>query len=254
MKITSLKTESKLLGKNVIKISNWKSIHEIIESEHRLISDFDPCYAYCEVNATDLISIHALEEFGYRFSEFRVSGVLRTSESEISTSSFYPYIAEIITEKKHYNRAVEILQESHDDDRFSNDPQIGKDFAKNRVIENLKKSFKSWPNEFLLGIFNSHTNELVAFRTGAFLSRVDAQYYQYAIEKGRNFDHTADMLEVFTIAFLQQRGIENIYSVSTGFNIQELNRLNQNHGFSMVSGKILLRKVFTGEGVLQKQL
>jgi hypothetical protein len=89
-----------------------------------------------------------------------------------------------------------------------------------------------------------HPEGLVAFRSGVITSSVDAQYYQYAIEKGRNFVNISEMLEVFTIEFLKQKGIENIYSVSTGFNIQEINRLSQSHGFKMVSAKLLLRKVF----------
>ena len=239
LKHKRLQAESKLLNKNVIKLSAWKEITEII----RFIPE-EPSYVYCELDATDLVSIHALEEAGFRFSEFRVSSILKTDDSEISIRPFYPFVAEIITEKTQFNSAVKILQEAYDDDRFSTDPLIGKEFAKKRVIENLKKSFKSWPNEFLLGIFNSHTDELVAFRSGAIIQKTEAWLYQYGIAPASPFHHTADMVEAFTIHFLKEMGVVHIHAVSTGFNIPELNRLTQNHGYKMVSSYVLLRKVF----------
>ena len=94
LKHKRLQAESKLLNKNVIKLSAWKEITEII----RFIPE-EPSYVYCELDATDLVSIHALEEAGFRFSEFRVSSILKTDDSEISIRPFYPFVAEIITEK-----------------------------------------------------------------------------------------------------------------------------------------------------------
>ncbi len=244
MKSTLLKTESKLLGKNVIKLSAWKSLREIIESETKLITDFDPCYVYCEVDATELISIHALEQAGYQFSEFRIKSTLNTSESEYSTRAFYPFLAEIINEKTILEEAIKTLNQNPCDDRFSNDPFIPSDFTAKRNVHNLKKSFRSWPKEFLLGIFNSHTEELIAFRSGAILNKTEAQLFQYGIANTSDFHHTADMLEAFTIQHLKEQGIQYIHAVSTGFNIPELNRLTQNHGFKMVSSQVILRKVF----------
>jgi len=95
----------------------------------------------------------------------------------------------------------------------------------------------------LLGVFNTNTDELVAFRSGSFMSDVEALYYQYGVGTGFELDHMASMLEVFTIDFLKQRGIRIINAVSTGYNTIELNRLLMN-GFKINQSTLMMRKVF----------
>lgn len=240
MKTKTLSLESKLLQAPVIKLENWVSMNELTAFNPSEL----PAYVYCELNATELASIHQLEQAGYQFSEFRIKSTLNTSEAEYSTRAFYPFVAEIINEKAILEEAIKILEQNPCDDRFSNDPFIPSDFTSKRNIHNLKKSFRSWPKEFLLGIFNSHTEELIAFRSGAIFNKTEAQLFQYGISTNSDFHHTAEMLEAFTIQHLKEQGIQYIHAVSTGFNIPELNRLTQNHGFKMVSSQVILRKVF----------
>jgi hypothetical protein len=245
MQTKTLRTETKLLGFDVIKLENWKTIDDIIS-----FVPSQPSYVYCELPATNLNDIHQLEKAGYQFSEFRIKSTLNTADSEYSTRAYYPFIAEIINEKTILTQAISLLSQNTCDDRFSNDPTIGQEFAMNRPvrrggnIHNLKKSFRSWPTEFLLGIFNTHTPELIAFRSGKILNQYEAQLFQYAIQPTADFNHTADMLEAFTIQHLKEQGIQHIHAISTAFNIPELNRLTQHHGFKMVSSHVLLRKVF----------
>lgn len=239
MKTSMQQLESKLLGMPVIKISGFSGTDEIINW-----CPDSAAYVYCELPATDLVAIHALENAGFRYSEFRIKSTLNTDVATYSTRAYFPFVAEIITEKVVCDQAISMLNQNPCDDRFSNDPLLNKNFSAQRNAHNLKKSFRSWPNEFLLGIFNTHTLELVAFRSGAVFNKTEAHLYQYGIASSNNFDHTADMMEAFTIEYLKQQGIKYIHAVSTGFNIPELNRLTQNHGFKMVSSHIILRKMF----------
>ena len=71
--------------------------------------------------------------------------------------------AEILHSGEHLDQAIQFLLNAHDDDRFSNDPLLEVQFSKRRVVENLRKSYHSWPDEFLPGMFNARTNELIAF-------------------------------------------------------------------------------------------
>lgn len=210
-----------------------------------MLTKAKPAYVYCEVPATDLNSIHILEEAGYRFSEFRVASMLKTEQAEDVTRGLYPYVSDIIAEKQQLKRAIDILLDTDDDDRFSKDPLVDITFSKDRVVKHLKKSYRSWPKEFLLGVFNAHTEELIAFRSGAIINKTEAMLFQYGISSNSNFHHTADMLEAFTIQYLKEQGIQYIHAISTGFNIPELNRLSQNIGFKMVSSQVVLRKVFS---------
>jgi len=52
------------------------------------------------------------------------------------------------------------------------------------------------------------------------------------------------MLEAFTLDFLKKKGIQIVYAVSTGFNIEELNRLIKHHDFSIQSSTVILRKAY----------
>ena len=241
LKIKKLHTESGLLEYDVIKLDNWSTIDEVVNFK----PDTTPAYVYCELSATDLSCIHKLEKAGYHFSEFRLLSSLRTTENDYNTKGLYPFKAEIITEKEILDKAIHILSHNSCDDRFSNDPFLKKDYAVERNTQNLRKSFNSWPGEFLLGIFNAQTSELIAFRSGAIYKKTDAYLFQYGVTVHADFNHHADMLEAFTIHYLKEQGVQFIHAVTTGFNIPELNRLTQNHGFKVVSSRVLLRKIFT---------
>jgi hypothetical protein len=243
MQINILKTESKLMGRNMLRIKDWETADEILVGENAILEKYNPAYIYLEVDATDLVSIHKFEAGGYNFSEFRIRCQLITTNLDTTTRSFFPFVSRLIGEEDDFNKAQVILVESRHDDRFSNDPLIGVTFSNDRLKKNLKKSFTTYPKEFLLGVINSNTNELVAFRSGSFMSDVEAHYYQYGIGSGFERAHMASMLEVFTIDFLKQRGIRIINAVSTGYNTIELNRLLMN-GFKINQSTLLMRKVF----------
>lgn len=243
MKITVLPLESHLLGGNVIKLRDWDSAGEIIAAEKEIISRHTPVYIYCEVPATALSTIHQLEAAGYRFSEFRIHSTLNTDDTEIFTRHLYPYEARLIGDEEELENAIKMLQNAKQDDRYSRDPLLDPAFSAKRNIANLRKSFSNFRDEFLLGMFNSQTNEMLAFRSGGYLSKSEAHYYQYAVSPNHDFAHIAGMLEVFTIAFLKQKGVKLIHNISTGFNISELNRMITNHDFVIIANHVLLRKL-----------
>lgn len=244
MKISVLKLESKLLKRKVLRLSNWVEISELLQVESGLLHKYQPAYIYCELPATDLISIHTLEQAGYRFSEFRVQTLLQTEEVVDVGSVIFPYKADFTADKTHLRLARKMLLAQRDDDRFSSDPLIGVEFAKKRVVRNLEKSFRRFPNEFVVGLFHIQTDELLAFRTGAFLSQSEVHYYQYGVAQGREPDHTANLLESLSIALLRQHGVSIIHAITTGYNITELNRLTRNHGFKMIGSTVMMRKMF----------
>lgn len=244
MKINILKAESALFGQNIIQLENWNTVEEIIVAEKETLKKYKPSYIYCQVIATNIQAIQQLEELGFSFNEFRIKSMMHTDDYSISAGSFYPFYAEPITEKNDLEKAVKILLSNRQDDRFSNDPVLNRNFSRKRIEANLRKSFKLNHKEFLIGLFNDQRDELVAFRSGAFLSKNEAHYYQYGVHPGFDFDHTAKMLEAFAIDYLISKNIKIIYAISTGFNTDELNRLLKNYDFRVVSTQVLMRKVY----------
>jgi hypothetical protein len=243
MKLQKLTLESKLYGNDMYKIIDWASIDDIIEVEKNLINQTNLTYLYCEIDSTDLQTIHAVENFGYHFSEFRVISSFKLNDLDIGKSSLYPYYAELITDNKNYTRAKKMLSDMNADDRFSKDPALGQNFSLTRRINNLNKSFKHWPKEFLVGIFNQQSDDLIAFRSGALLSKKEAYFYQYGVNNDKNHDHTCEILDSLTLIFLKELNIEFVHAVSTGFNTEELNRLINLFNFKVVSSKVLMRKI-----------
>jgi hypothetical protein len=244
MKIKLLELETELLGANVIRLDDWESAAEIVGAEADLISDYNPFYVNCEVEATDLSTIHTLEQNGYTFSELRIYSMLRTEQVDDVTRSFYPYVAKSISDESDLENAIAMLAAANADDRFSNDPVIGKEIAKERMIRNLQKSFHAQPKEFLLGVYNDQTKELVAFRSGLLMSRSEACYYQYGVTPSKDFNHTASMLESFAITHLKNIGIKLIHCITTGFNISELDRFIRDYCFKVKASRVMMRKIF----------
>ena len=170
MKIIVREPESTIFPGTVIQLVEWNEINEITLFEKHALDKYKPFYIYCEVESTRMSEIQKLEKFGYGFVEFRVQSCLNLSDIEISTKSLFPYKAGIIGNESELKEVVSILISNPCDDRYSNDHYIGKSRAKKRNIENLRKSFSSFPEEFLLGIYNSHSNKIIAFRSGRIIS------------------------------------------------------------------------------------
>jgi hypothetical protein len=87
MEINILRAESDLLGFPVIKLSEWESVQDIIEHEPTIPGNYQSAYVYCQLNATDLKSIHYLENSGYHFSEFRVHRSIFTKHRNLFARS-----------------------------------------------------------------------------------------------------------------------------------------------------------------------
>jgi len=244
MKIHLLNEDSALLARAVIRLDDWTDPEELQHAEKEIRAGHCRAYLYTSVPATNSSLIHRLEEQGYQFSEFRIKSLYKADGTAESTRTLYPWRADLIGDDELFAKAQALLTATAGDDRFACDETLPASFSQSRNHSHLLKSYKSWPDEFLLGVVHAQTNELIAFRSGAFLSKTEAHYYQYAVSPDLDFTHTAGMLDAFAVEFLQNRGIQFIHAVSTGFNIAELNRLILQSGFRIVSSDVIMRKVF----------
>lgn len=237
-------SESKLFNGNIIRITEWENPEEIIASERDIIDEYNPLYIFLSIDANNIGTIQHLENQGYGFSEFRIHSLLQIGNNFEATEAPYPYRLELLGDGEHLLRAQKMLEDQLPDDRFFNDPLMDKEIARNREMINLEKSFNSWPKEFILGLFNIQTNKLIGFRSGAFRSEKEVDYYLYGIGKSFDKQQFSQMLDRLSISFLYQRGVRFIHSVTTGFNTHELNRLIKHHGFKVETTEVILRKVF----------
>lgn len=244
MKLDMLSTESAILGGTVIQLSEWKSAAELVAAEPQWISEYHPLYVFCKVSSTDLGAVQTLEQAGFGFSEFRIYSQLHIQKDYSGYEAFYPYKLIQLVEKEQLKQAQKLLLNNRPDDRFFHDPLLKQALSREREIRNLEKSFQSYPSEFLLGLYNTTTGKLVAFRSGAIRQKHNADYYLSAIAPGVDKKHFAEILDHSCISYLHTRGVSHINAVSTGFNIDELNRLTLKHNFRIQSTEVIMRKVY----------
>lgn len=237
-----LKSESKLLGLNVVQVLDFEE-NTLIKEVDLLIEKLKPCYIFVEIPSSKLNTIHLFETLNFQFIEFRVKAELKTELFDINPASLYPYAIKEISDKKDVKLIENYLQENPMDDRFSTDPllNVNKDSAK-RNIYNIQKSFNS-KDEFLLGVYNSYTNELISFISGSYTSRNIAFLFQKGILDKTSPARQEEILNILSIDFLKNRGIDYIDVVSTGFNINELNLYLNQHKFIIQSSSVILRLI-----------
>lgn len=236
--------ESELFGGDVVLLEDWDSVEEIVNIETELVEQYKPLYVYCAVNSADIKSIQFLESHGYQFSEFRFRSWLPLNGISEGSNKSYPYEVRLVGDNPDLDICKDILKSSAPDDRFFNDPKINKEAALLRIQLNLEKSFSGWPNEFILGLYNVQTGKLIGFRSGAFDTEKEVTFYLYGIRSG--FDHVkySELLDNLSIQFLQNKGVRIIHAISTGLNVDELNRLIKHHGFKIERTEVFMRKLF----------
>ncbi len=244
MKVVVKDEESKVFNGKFIELSDWESPDEIIEMESTIRETHNPRYLYCAIDSHEVKAIQALEKYGFEFSEFRIISFLALDKKIVGDSSFFPYKVDKVRNENDLKEIIQTLISKFPDDRFFNDPLINKSLAKQREIENIRKSFSSSSQEFILGLFNIQTKKLIGFRSGCYSSQIAADYYLYGIVDGFDIEHFSKILEIGCINYLVKQGVQFIYAVSTGFNILELNRLIKYHGFKIKKTKVLLRKIY----------
>lgn len=242
MEYKILKNESKLLGLNVAQIINFEA-NTLVKRVDILIEDFKPCYIFVEIPSSEINRIHLFETLNFQFVEFRVKAQLKTELFDINAASLYPYSIKEISDKKDVKLIENYLQENPMDDRFSTDPLLSvNNVSAKRNIYNIQKSFKA-KDEFLLGVYNSYTNELISFISGSYTSRNIALLFQKGILDKTSPARQEEILNILSIDFLKNRGIDYIDVVSTGFNINELNLYLNQHKFIIQSSSVILRLI-----------
>lgn len=241
IKAHQLDLESQLLGFPVVRLSGCESAEMLEACLSYLATNFDKAYAYTEVNATNLPLIHQLESHGFVFSEFRVHLSMQTDDFDDYTKAFYPYVADFITEQEHLYTALQWLSQAPVDDRFGSDPIIPAGFTLARNKANLEKSFRNFPSEWLVGMFNAQTEKLEGFWSMGMTGRNRARLYLHAVKGNQN--KLLSSLDALVFSLLKTKGIRWIDAISTGFNISEINRLTMGSGFKVSNATVILRKL-----------
>ena len=240
-----LKIESQVLKKTVLRITEPNNFDWFYRNEDSILKALHPFYIQILIKSSEISTIHNYEGLGFKFVEFRIKRIVNLANFEFSTKSHYPLEGRIITDSSEQGKACSILQADNSDDRFSVDPCISKNLAIVRLKEYLKKAFTNYPCEFVFGLFNNvNRNELLAFRSGKKESSNEVELNLTCIKKNVGSSNYYELLELFTLKYLKENGIQFVRSISTGFNIKELNISLTKVNYQIDSTWVMLRKIY----------
>ncbi|GAB1405484.1 MAG: hypothetical protein PHX54_06290 [Lentimicrobiaceae bacterium] len=242
--LNKLEVESKLLGYPVFSIEANTPPAAFAQYEPDFIREQQPGYTQVLINSDELKNIGDYEDLGFRFVEFRLFKHLRTSKLTASSRSYFPYRIELIAGDEYLNQAVAMMYAHECDDRFSIDPYIPEAMAKKRLELYIRRSFRRFPAEFVLGLINHHTGELVAFRTGKYKSKQHVLYFYSYVSNSYDQHAFSVMLETAVVEYLLAQKVSHIEAVSSGLNVAEINESIHNYGYVVDKTMVLLRKIY----------
>jgi hypothetical protein len=198
-----------------------------------------------QLDAGDLTGIHAFEDMGFRFIEFRIFRYLQHIDPSVSSKYFFPFTCELMGNNPANKKAILAIAAQHSsDDRFTRDPLISNDLAKKRLELYITKSLNSHPKQFVYGLYNQQTDELIGFRTGIFAEPGLVKYFYYFMQKEYNDAKYISMLETGVLEALVARKVNRIEAVSSGLNVPEMNDSSPMKGFVVEKTMVLMRKIF----------
>lgn len=241
----TLEVESTLFSRNILQLDAGTTAKDYAKEEKSLLSKENPFYIQIQFAAADLAGIHAFEELGFRFVEFRIARHLHLTGETINTRYFFPFGCELLGDsEENREQILDIASQHASDDRFTLDPLIPKELAAKRLNLYISHSLASHPRQFVYGLKNTQTEELIGFRTGEIAEHSLARYFYYFMKKGYNDPKYTVMLETCVQEVLYKRRVTRIEAVSSGLNVQEMNDASQLQGFVVDRTMVLLRKIF----------
>jgi hypothetical protein len=251
MKYKILEVESNLIHRNIILLDAATTARDFSRDEQEMVKACNPFYVQHQLVSGDLEEIQEFEELGFRYIEFRISRYLKLNEQPLNTRHFYPFRCELVGDSEENRKAIIDIAANHiSDDRFTRDPRISGELARKRLELYILKSLNSFPRQFVYGLINQQTSELLGFRTGIFAEPGLVKYFYYFMKPEYNDPKYISMLETGVIEELAKRKITRIEAVTSGFNVQEMNDTTLLQGFKVEKTMILLRKIFGPEQLL----
>lgn len=245
MNIKKLEIESDILKKNVYKLLDIENINEFKKEESSIIDEHKPYYIQCTVDAGDLKKIHQLEESGFRFVEFRYRKKLDMNRfHKVDELSFYPYYIKLISVEDEFEEARQLINARKADDRFSRDPLIKKELSQNRLQAYLEKSFRRYPDELIYGLYNKYHPGLFAIRTGIMKNKYKILFGQISLKENQDDEKAAYMIDTLIISELIKRDIQFFYTVTSGYNIFEMDVHISGLHYRIESTYAILRKIY----------
>ena len=167
MKAQLLDIDSRVLGGNVLAISDFDPEIEFGEFERRYVEEFNPVYVSCKIPLERICEIQILENHGFGLIECQIRASVKLRKTH--DMSGFQYEFEPVNREEDLTGVLEIAERTFVHDRFSIDPHLAPGVSGARYREYVRHSFQS-PDEAVFRLIDRTSRRVVAFKTHRYVS------------------------------------------------------------------------------------
>lgn len=241
MKAERLEIDSRVLGRNVLVISDFDPEIDFAQFEQRYVEEFSPFYVSCKIPLERINEIQILESQGFGLIEGQIRASVKLRK--MHDVSRFPYDFEQVTQEVDMTSVLEIAGSTFTHDRFSVDPHLSPGLSGTRYREYVGQSFRS-PNEAVFRLVDRASGQVVAFKTHRYVSEREVLFLLGGVHPDFKNLGVGLINEYCEFNTLMQKGIRmGITHISASnypiFNL-EIGKL----GFRVLTTFAVMRKIY----------
>ena len=241
MKAERIEIDSKVLGGNVLAISDFDPAIEFAEFEQRYVEEFTPFYVSCKIPLERISEIQILESQGFGLIEGQIRASVKLRK--MHDISRFPYDFEPVTREEDLTSVLEIAETTFTHDRFSIDPCLAPGVSGARYREYVRNSFRS-PNEAVFRLVDRASSQVVAFKTHRYVSENEVLFLLGGVHPDYKNLGVGPINEYCEFNMLMQRGIRFGITHISASNYPIFNLEIGNLGFRVLTTFAVMRKTY----------
>ena len=241
MKAERLEIDSRVLGGNVLAISDFDPEINFAEFEQRYVEEFSPIYVSCKIPLERISQIQILESRGFGLIEGQIRASVKLRK--MHDISRFPYDFEQVTLEEDLTSVLEIAGTTFVHDRFSMDPCLAPGVSGARYREYVRRSFRS-RDEAVFRLVDRATGQVVAFKTHRYVSEREVLFLLGGVHPDYKNLGVGLINEYCEFNMLMQKGIRFGITHISASNYPIFNLEIGNLGFRVVTTFAVMRKIY----------
>ena len=241
MKAERLEIDSRVLGGNVLAISDFDPQTDFAEFEQKYVEEFHPIYVSCKIPLERISEIQILESQGFGLIEGQIRASVKLRK--MYDVSRFPYDFEPVTREEELTGVLEIAGTTFVHDRFSLDPFLAHGVSGARYREYVRQSFQS-PNEAVFRLVDRASRQGVAFKTHRYVSEHEVLFLLGGVHPDYKNLGVGPINEYCEFNLLIQKGIRSGVTHISASNYPIFNLAIGNLGFRVLTTFAVMRKTY----------
>ena len=246
MKVERLEIDSRVLGGNVLAISDFDPEADFAIFERRYVEDLHPIYVSCKVPLERISEIQVLESHRFALIEIQIRASVKLRKT--NDISRFPYNFEPVTRDEDLTSVLEIAGLTFVHDRFSTDPRLAPEVSGARYREYVRQSFRS-PDEAVFRLVDRASGQVVAFKTHRYVSEREVLFLLGGVHPDYKNLGLGLINEYCEFNVLMQKGIRSGITNISASNYPILNLEIGNLGFRVLTTFAVMRKIYVTDTI-----